>query len=413
MKLATTMSTALTLTLTFACGNGVPDGRKPPADLAKKIFDARSRGLTDDQRGSIQAACGVDVGQFCPSVKASDDNYFREIAACLHEHADDLSDGCSNAFQRICGDSGDLCDFDHNYGGLPDKLCLPPLIPFNGICFPPCAKGLTFFEGRCLDLNNDPNNCGAIGNVCPTDNGDPCLDGVCVASCPDTGKSTDCGGTCTDLNHDPNSCGACGNRCIPPVNGTTACDLDRAGNPACIDTCNPNYTQVIDEKTGDSTCTCKAPNVEKDGVCSKPGRCLDDKRWTRVTSVCTRTDSGVPFLWSINRSYKTVPLAGEAHALGTGCQHFGGTEATGLCSLDGKGWVSTSTFVMKGCDASWVHLFGGASPTEDCRGHDGDVVRKLVVGDDDCYDYEDDPPPVPVLLQRSQPQGPLSASPRK
>ena len=48
------------------------------------------------------------------------------MAGCLHDHGQDFTDACSNAFQVICGDSGDDCDFDHHvsYTGAPERYVL-------------------------------------------------------------------------------------------------------------------------------------------------------------------------------------------------------------------------------------------------------------------------------------------------
>ena len=59
------------------------------------------------------------------------------------------------------------------------------------------------------DLENDPENCGACGNVCGID--DVCTMGICEPICP--AGQTLCGETCYDLLGDPDNCGTCGNQC--------------------------------------------------------------------------------------------------------------------------------------------------------------------------------------------------------
>lgn len=82
-----------------------------------------------------------------------------------------------------------------------------------------CKGGKTLCgEGSCADLENDPRNCGSCGYVCPqADNEDlVCTHGICGLS-PQPGRA-DCNGRTedgaeVDLMKDPRNCGACGNSC--------------------------------------------------------------------------------------------------------------------------------------------------------------------------------------------------------
>lgn len=211
----------------FACGSGIPgQSDTPKKNLAKQIFAARSAGLTKSQRQGIYDHCSYDVKRFCPWISDADRNYFRKAAACLHDHGEDITDDCSNAFQEICGDDGDQCDFDNDvegpaYGGADH--CKPTENYYGGKCYARCGAGLTFYEGKCLNLQSDPNNCGDIGNTCDTSTGDPCYQGQCVDFCPDTGASADCDGTCTNLSNDFYNCGACGHSCASTTGDSRAC----------------------------------------------------------------------------------------------------------------------------------------------------------------------------------------------
>jgi len=83
------------------------------------------------------------------------------------------------------------------------------------------AEGQTLMNGSCLALAIDPLNCGAIGNACQTNH--VCYDGGCVCPSPtylDGGVSTDCpsdagadAGLCVDVLNDPGNCGTCGTFC--------------------------------------------------------------------------------------------------------------------------------------------------------------------------------------------------------
>ena len=81
-----------------------------------------------------------------------------------------------------------------------------------------CPTGTSDCRGICLDLQNDVNNCGTCGNVCPE--GQPgfvpgCAAGNCFfmreRACPE-GQAF-CNDVCVDPQTDPANCGLCGNAC--------------------------------------------------------------------------------------------------------------------------------------------------------------------------------------------------------
>jgi hypothetical protein len=70
-------------------------------------------------------------------------------------------------------------------------------------------------SGQCVDVKNDPQNCGGCGRVCS--DGTFCCNGWCAdpaqnapGCCP---PSILCGDVCTSPYSDPNNCGACGIAC--------------------------------------------------------------------------------------------------------------------------------------------------------------------------------------------------------
>ena len=109
----------------------------------------------------------------------------------------------------------------------------------------------------------------------------------------------------------------------------------------------------------------------------REGGCDGHPQWRPVE--CVTPD----WVWTSNRQFNTVEAANANRTLWSGCNHT--ENRAGLCSLDGTGWVSTETMPMQGCNANWQHIGGRFSGN--CGGHDGDTVRRLVLGDDDCYDY--------------------------
>jgi len=83
---------------------------------------------------------------------------------------------------------------------------------------PSCGSGLTYCSGNCVDLSSDYLNCGACGFACPSAGPDvatiECIGGTCVQTACDPGYANCSGGLeCTDLSQDPDNCGACGNVC--------------------------------------------------------------------------------------------------------------------------------------------------------------------------------------------------------
>jgi Stigma-specific protein, Stig1 len=108
-------------------------------------------------------------------------------------------------------------------------------LPVNG----QCPAGMSLCSGKCVNLQTDPDNCGACGFSVPY--GETCRNGkfssssgqristtpaisaipsVSAAgmqgSCP-SGRSS-CSGTCRDLLNDAANCGSCGNSCPPGQN---------------------------------------------------------------------------------------------------------------------------------------------------------------------------------------------------
>jgi len=145
---------------------------------------------------------------------------------------------------------------------------------------PGCPPGASYCKGRCVDLSNDPANCGACGNVCGT-TGHPvycprpgsCVNrqcehhpGLCLCgyswvnpetdndhcggcgnecattagfscqggACACGAGMTDCGGKCVDTAIDPTNCGACGFMCAPG----TACVNGKCSPQCCYDAQN-------------------------------------------------------------------------------------------------------------------------------------------------------------------------------
>jgi hypothetical protein len=137
----------------------------------------------------------------------------------------------------VCGERRSSCNSLVAHTG-PLVACDPPCPStdgcFQGLCVGPvcqdsvfCAAldgrlGLCCPDGSCIDLANDPDNCGGCGVHC---NGQACVQGACLgAACnfsnqgifcgsPGDTSSICCGTACVDSAIDPANCGMCGHTC--------------------------------------------------------------------------------------------------------------------------------------------------------------------------------------------------------
>jgi hypothetical protein len=130
-----------------------------------------------------------------------------------------------------------------------------------------CPAGTTNCGGVCVDLPNDPANCGACGNACV--GGHACVGGECIC----VPESIDCGGVCVGVLSDPANCGACGNVCaVGQVCNAGQCQylqLCPSQQVACGGVC-------VDLSSDDANCgacgsPCSAPEFCSGGRCEAPG----------------------------------------------------------------------------------------------------------------------------------------------
>jgi hypothetical protein len=174
------------------------------------------------------------------------------------------TDGCETNIAgdpNNCGACGAVCSSNN----VPSTACT------SGKCSGACAAGFADCnanlqtDGCETNTSNDSKNCGACGNVCPS--AQSCVAGAC--ECP-AGEAM-CGAACVNESTDPNNCGACGNVC--PSGGT-------CGNGTCPSPCPANEIlcggTCVDETTDPNNCgscgnQCAGPGATCNaGVCAFP-----------------------------------------------------------------------------------------------------------------------------------------------
>lgn len=179
-----------------------------------------------------------------------------------------LPDGGSNTNNQ--SDCMATCSGDNVCVGQPD----------HQTCVPTCESGLTCADplrtccyGGCVDLQNDPNNCGSCASFCDGN----CINGVCVDQCGNmcTTGQTCCNGTCANTTSDMNNCGACGSVCDSEESNTcangsckcgssNACDI-AAGAECCTTSCKYVATDVTN--CGGCGIACSIGETCQNGSC--------------------------------------------------------------------------------------------------------------------------------------------------
>ncbi|GAA5826226.1 hypothetical protein JCM3770_006113 [Rhodotorula araucariae] len=176
--------------------------------------------------GGAQCINGVCAPTYCNTLH----DYNWETRTCQ-----DVSSDTNN-----CGKCGQTCSVSDATG----TQCV------RGQCYATsCAPGYSLVSGTCtknIDTSSDVNNCGSIGNKCPSSyfngRGSKCASGVCQPESCNSGFQFDYSiQKCRDTNSDPNNCGAVGTKCAFP-NGIGLC---KSGQCSFTD-CNAGYRLSID-----------------------------------------------------------------------------------------------------------------------------------------------------------------------
>ena len=234
-----------------------------------------------------------------------------------------------------CGGCGLTCATAKGEACLNDQCCIP--VP-GGMCSTAvcnCNLGETCCGARgCIDTATDNENCGACGHACQ--NGGSCVSSMCTATCaggPECGKGQSCcANGCSTVTSDPLNCGACGVVCNPGQACVTG---------MCVDTCGDGGGSC---QAGESCCPSGCANTQADpfncGGCNiqcgatascVDGSCVAEEGAFDPTVNPTYLSPGVHNFTTINvPAGVTVYVAGAGPASGTLDLH-----ATGAITIDG------------------------------------------------------------------------------
>lgn len=129
---------------------------------------------------------------------------------------------------------------------------------------PGCGPGVTRCGAVCVDVQHDPENCGACGVTCAAE--DVCAGGQCTSTCP--AAFATCAAGCVDLSADPANCGLCNLSCA--TGEVCAAGQCTVVCPGGLSTCAGGCADVQVDPLNCGACNIVCPMAEvcSDGHCT-------------------------------------------------------------------------------------------------------------------------------------------------
>lgn len=168
--------------------------------------------------------------------------------------------------------------------------------------------------GVCVDLNQDPENCGGCGHACDEPDRPYCVAGDCQERCGVPGQPL-CGGRCVSLDSDPEHCGSCDRVC--------GGDTPLCHNGACVPICEAQCGDACpDFQTDPSHCggcgiACTAGRRCDGGTCVSdelcPGQVLCDGECRDAPCEC---DNGEAVCQIAPEAFECADLSQDDHNCG-------------------------------------------------------------------------------------------------
>ncbi len=175
----------------------------PPTEVFRATSTAGAGGIAETVTNSSTNPVTVITPAYPPGCCPADPAVPHQLR-CGESCVDYLNDPDN------CGACGNVCG---------DGTCCS-----NGNCVSLCAEGDLWCTDECADVQDDSSNCGGCGIVCG--DGTCCNNGTCDSLCGES--QVWCDNLCVDFQNDSGSCGSCGT----PCGDGTCCD-----GGACVSVC--------------------------------------------------------------------------------------------------------------------------------------------------------------------------------
>lgn len=144
-----------------------------------------------------------------------------------------------------------------------------------------CRLGTQDCDGACVELDRDPDHCGACGAACSDT--ELCVDGRCAPPC---GELAACEGTCADLTSDARHCGGCGIACPEGSICSEGACVEGCGGGALL--CDAVCRDAASDESSCGACdvSCDAEQSCTDGACGCRDVLSDDANCGRCGNAC-------------------------------------------------------------------------------------------------------------------------------
>ena len=167
-----------------------------------------------------------------------------DSGAAMTECQDEYGQTYFCAADNICCGNTCIKETDANCGTCGNR-CSEGSHCSDGMCICPATGtycALTCIATGCVDTLTNPNHCGGENIACQ--GGEVCDNGVCSTSC--SYELENCDGRCIDLENNVDNCGACGNACAKP-DATNNVSRSYCLNGTCHIICTTGYLDADDD----------------------------------------------------------------------------------------------------------------------------------------------------------------------